>query len=137
VPTEEDAARVALAFPQVTEDARHGNRAWLVAGKALAWIRPSSKADLRRFGDERPPEGPILAVRVENLVEKDAILGEHRRGVFTIPHFNGYPAVLIQLRTVGPKRLREAPHGRMARVRTAGSQPGGISRLPASASVRR
>ena len=30
------------------------------------------------------------------------------KGFFTIPHFNGYPAVLIQLRTVTRKALREA-----------------------------
>jgi hypothetical protein len=106
--TVDDAARIALELPRVTEGRRYGNRSWSVDGKAFAWDRPLSKADIRRFGDATPPEGPILAVRVEDLCEKAAVLAAQPKAIFAIPHFKGYSAVLIQLKTVNRRALREA-----------------------------
>jgi len=106
--TLDDVASMALELPEVTESERHGNRTWHVAGKAFAWERPFSKADLKRFGEQAPPDGTILAVRVEDLSEKEAVLAAHPDAFFTIPHFDGYSAVLVQLRVVSAKVLRDA-----------------------------
>jgi hypothetical protein len=106
--TIDDAARLALELPEVTEGERHGTRTWFVAGKAFAWDRPFSKADLRRFGDQTPPDGPILAVSVGDLGEKEAVLAAHPGEFFTIPHFDGYAAILVHLRVVSGESLREA-----------------------------
>jgi hypothetical protein len=108
VATLDDVARIAAALPEVTEGERHGNRTWAVDGKVFAWERDFSKADIRRFDDSTPPAGEILAVRVADLGEKEAVLDESRKGFFTIPHFDGYAAVLIQLKAVGKRDLREA-----------------------------
>ena len=43
-----------------------------------------------------------------NLGEKEAVLSAHRRAFFTIPHFDGYAAVLVQLAKVTEPELREA-----------------------------
>jgi len=49
-----------------------------------------------------------VAVRVDDLIEKEAVLAAGTKGVFTIPHFDGYAAVLIELRTVTKRALKDA-----------------------------
>ena len=102
-----DVATMIAALPEVTEGLRHGNETWFVRGKAFAWVRPFSKADVKRLGDEPVPAGTIIALRTADLEDKEAVLAEGRKGFFTIPHFDGFSAVLVQLDKVTKRVLRE------------------------------
>lgn len=106
--TVDDVGHVAMELPEATEGERHGNLTWYVAGKAFAWVRPFNKADIKRFGAIAPPRGPIVAVRVADLMEKEALLASSSKGLFTIPHFDDYAAVLLHLKSVTKRAMREA-----------------------------
>ncbi|MCL1870287.1 MAG: hypothetical protein FWF90_07725 [Promicromonosporaceae bacterium] len=109
--TIDDVSRIARSLPDVVEAPRGGQSKglhWAVGGKTLAWEREFSKADVRRFGEDPVPAGPIVAVVVEDLGEKQAVLEAAHPGFFTIPHFEGHAAVLIQLDAVKEEHLREA-----------------------------
>ncbi|MAT05227.1 MAG: hypothetical protein CL424_09320 [Acidimicrobiaceae bacterium] len=101
-----DAVIVIDSLPEVIEGTSYGNRAWKVRGSVFAWDRPFSKADLRRYGDHPVPSGPIVGLKVDGLDDKKAVLEAGTDGVFTIPHFEGFPAVLVQLDAVDPDDFR-------------------------------
>jgi hypothetical protein len=106
VATFDDVARIALDLPETSEGTSHGNRSWRVKDKGFVWERPLRRSDLEALGDAAP-DGPILGVRTEHLVAKEAILASDPDVFFTTPHFDGYPAVLVQLERITPDDLRE------------------------------
>jgi hypothetical protein len=103
----EDVSRLALALPEADEGTTHGgNRAWTVKKKMFVWERSLRKSDLRALGDAAP-DGPILGAKVEHLIAKEALLADDPSVFFTIPHFDGYPAVLIRLPAIDTEILEE------------------------------
>ena len=107
VATLQDVAQLAADLPEVTEGEHHGHATWSVRGKGIAWLRPFSKADIKRYGDRTPPAEPILAINTADLHEKEGVLAAGIPGVFTIPHFDNYPAVLVELAVIDPGELGE------------------------------
>lgn len=123
----EQVAAYISTLADVEEGARWGHRTWMVGGNGFAWQRPFSKADVARFGDAPVPQGDILAIMVEDLDAKDALLAIAPRGFFTIPHFNGYPAVLVELRLARAGDVRAALD---AAHRAATAKPAPRARRP-------
>src|SRR3954452_16694507 len=100
--TWDDVRRLALAMPEAVENERkNGLCAWTVKDKFFVWERPLRKTDRAALGDAAP-EGPILGARVEHVIAKEAMLADDPEVFFTTPHFEGYPAVLVQLDKIDP-----------------------------------
>src|SRR3954462_5608955 len=115
----EDVRRIALDLPETAEGTSHGNRSWRVKDEGFVWERPLRRGDLEALGEAAPdgpglgarasfaPDGPVLGVRTEHLGAKEAILASDPEVFFTTPHFDGYPAVLVQLEKIEVKDLEE------------------------------
>ncbi len=79
---------------------------WRVRGKLFVWERPLLKNDLRALGDDAPT-GEILGARVEHEGAKLALIESDPGIYFTIPHFDGYNAVLALLEKIAVDQLEE------------------------------
>jgi hypothetical protein len=103
----DDVRRIIAGLPE-TSEGRHksGQMSWRVKDKSLAWERPLRNSDLKQLGDSAP-QGDILGVRVPDLGAKEAILADNSGAIFTIPHFEGYPAVLVLLEEIDVSELEE------------------------------
>jgi hypothetical protein len=106
VATWDDVRRLALALPEASERESRGLAQWRVKDKLFVWQRPLRASDLTALGDGAP-KGPILGARVEHLVAKEALLADPSGVYFTTPHFDGYPAILIELDRISVADLEE------------------------------
>jgi hypothetical protein len=104
--TWDDVSRLALAMPQAGERLSRGRRQWVVKDKLFVWERPLRRGDIEALGAQ-VPDGPILGARVEHEVAKQALLADDPDVFFTIPHFDGYPAVLVRLDRISAEDLEE------------------------------
>ena len=93
-----DVQRIALALPEtIMDDERiafsvnnKGKR------KGIAWVwmeRVHPK-------QARVPNLSVIAIRVRDLAEKDMLLAARPSALFTEPHYNGFPAVLVRLAAI-------------------------------------
>ena len=103
----EDVRRLALQLPGTLErQGRDGTVSWTVRGTGFVWERPLRRGDLAALGPAAP-SGTVLGVRVADEGVKQALLAADPDVVFTTPHFDGYPAVLVRLDDVAPADLEE------------------------------
>ena len=105
-----DVRRIALELPEVEErpDGSTGETTWRTKKGMVVWSRGPRRSDLtqlERLG-RTWPEGEVGAVRVTGDDAKQDLLAMHPNALFTIPHFDGYPAVLVRLDLVDEALLR-------------------------------
>ena len=103
--TWQDVRRCATSLPGVVEGTSYGRPAWEVRKKTFAWERPLGRKDLADLGlTEQAGEG--LGVRVADDGVAQALVASSP-ACFTIPHFRGFTAVLVQLADVEHAELEE------------------------------
>jgi hypothetical protein len=91
--TEDDVRRIALSLPETTEKPWFNTPGFRVKDKGFLRIRSEAEGG--------------LVVFVADLGEKDALLASDPSKFFTTPHYDGYPAVLVDLAAIDIDELRE------------------------------
>ena len=106
-----DVREIAMSLPGVQErvGGHTGAPEWNVRSGSIAWVRGPTKTDLRTLAElgRSWPDGVVLGIRVADLQEKEALLAAEPDVLFTIPHFEGYPALLVRVDPIGRDRLEE------------------------------
>ena len=102
--TQADARRIAMSLPETVEaDERF---AFSVPHKGklkgFAWVW------MERIEPKKPriANPGVLAIRVANEGQKEALISAQPKKFFTEPHYNGFPAVLVRLAEVNASELR-------------------------------
>ena len=118
--TWDDVRRIALSLPETIEKPWFGTPGFRVKDKGFLRLRTEAEG------------GPV--VFVADLDEKEALLAADPRAYFTVPHYDGYPAVLVRLAEADETEVREllveawmraAPRRALrAYVETVGPLPG-------------
>lgn len=92
MPTWEDVVAIAGVLPEVEESTWFRTPSLKVAGKGFARLRSEAEGGL------------VLMCAHE---EKEALLGSGDPAFYTTPHYDGYPAILVDLDRVDRRQLAE------------------------------
>jgi hypothetical protein len=96
--TQADVRRIALSLPAAERVPDRFAFSVRVKGKlkGFAWVW------MERVVPKKPrvPNRGVLAVRVGNLDEKERLLSAEPAKLFTEPHYEGFPAVLVRLEAI-------------------------------------
>ena len=97
----DDVRRLALALPDVVEIESDGFD-FRVANKGFVWSYPE-----RSPGKKRVIRTDIAVLFVGDEAEKQALVLGEPQLFFTTPAYDGWPLVMLRLKEVDVKRLRE------------------------------
>ncbi len=109
--TLDDVREIALDLPGAFEkvEGHRGGASWRTKGGMFVWERGPSQTDLAQLAKlgREWPAGIVVGVRTDGLEAKEELLAAFPGFFFTIPHFDGYPAVLLRLEEIAVDLLRE------------------------------
>jgi len=88
--TFEEVREIALALPEVEESTSWGTPAFKVRRKMICRLRE---------------ERDVLVVRID-IADKEYLMGSQPEVYFTLPHYDGFPAVLVRLPAIQRDDLR-------------------------------
>jgi hypothetical protein len=100
-----DVRRIALALPETSE--AEDRFAFSVHNKGKqkgfvwAW---NERVEPKKT---RVPRSDVVAIRVVDRFDKEALLASGEEKFFTEPHYNGFPAVLVRLPLIEVDELEE------------------------------
>lgn len=101
----EDVRRIALSLPETTEGADRFAFSVLHKGKPKGFLWSwGERVDPKK---PRVPRDDVVAIRVVDQPDKEALLRSDDRVFFTEKHYNGVPAVLVRLPEIGLDQLEE------------------------------
>lgn len=102
---QDDVRRIALALPDTSEaddrfafSVRHKGKQ---KGFVWAW---NERVEPKK---PRVPRPDVVAIRVLDQVDKEALLASDERRFFTEQHYDGFPAVLVRLPLIRVAELEE------------------------------
>ena len=96
----------ALRLPETTSSpSYHNSPALRVNKKMLTRLLVEMAAD--HDATTQAAYGEILMLKVADLGEKEALLASEPQVFFTVPHYDGYPAVLIRLAAIDQVEIQE------------------------------
>ena len=101
-----DVEALVLGWPETTSTPSYGGfPALRVNKKLIARLRGEMADDVDDLTGA--PYGEVLMIGVADLGEKDALLADDPDSFFTVPHYDGYPGILVRLARADPAVVRE------------------------------
>lgn len=98
-----DLHRIALTLPETSQGEGQIGYSVLNKGKqkGFAWVW------MERVDPKKPrlPNPEVIAIRVQNNLEKEMLIEAQPSKFFTEPHYNGFPAILVRLAAVDATEL--------------------------------
>jgi hypothetical protein len=102
---QDDVRRIALALPDTSEAEDRFAFSVRNKGKQKGFVWAWNE----RVEPKKPrvPRPDVVAIRVLDQLDKEALLASDQKKFFTEPHYNGFPGVLVRLPLIAMAELEE------------------------------